>query len=248
MNEVKKIGFMSSNKEITFLIQARLGSKRLPKKVLMKLYKKSLIENVVHRINHKNIVVLTSNSIQDDELEKFCNDQGISVHRGSENNVFDRFLEIVKDLETPYFARITGDNPFVEVSSYKAMLNQMKAQNLDRILNVDLPLGCSFEILTKESFLKQSKQTIDEFQKEHVTSAYYQNQDIYKCGVLRHEFKALSFLRLTIDEQLDLDLVRSICVYYSKDPYEISLNEIESLYQKKPELFQVNLQVKQKKI
>ncbi|MCO4781035.1 MAG: hypothetical protein KC646_01825 [Candidatus Cloacimonetes bacterium] len=236
------------SEEITFLVQARLGSKRLPKKVLMKLYKESLIENIVHRINHHNTIILTSDSKQDDELEVFCKDRNITVYRGSEENVFQRFLDVVKNLKTPYFARVTGDNPFVEVSDYLAMLDQMKSVNLDRILNVDLPLGCSFEILTKKSFLKQAQDKQDDFQKEHVTCAYYQRQDIYKCGVFRQKYKSLSDLRLTIDEQLDLDMVRAICTTLQKDPYEISIKEIAELFQSKPNIFEMNRQVEQNRV
>lgn len=231
--------------EITFLIQARLGSTRLPRKVLLRLYKKSLLENICDRIPSSNIIVLTSDSPLDDDLENFCIAKSIDVRRGSEANVFDRFLDVVNELQTPYFARITGDNPFVEISNYGDMLDQMRHEKLDRILNVNVPLGCSFEILTKESFLKQSTGVIDSFQKEHVTSAYYQNQDVYRCGVYRHKFKELSKLRLTIDEPLDLELARAICNHFSKEASDISIKDIQSLYEDNPQVFQLNIEVKQ---
>ncbi|PCJ17579.1 MAG: hypothetical protein COB02_13215 [Candidatus Cloacimonadota bacterium] len=232
--------------DITFLIQARLGSTRLAKKVLKKIYTKTLIEGVYKRINHQNTIVLTSINSIDDDLVKFCKNKKMNIHRGDELNVFNRFLDVVKSLKTPYFARITGDNPFVETSNYLKMLQLMKKNKLDRILNVGLPLGSSFEILTKESFIKQSKETIDDFQKEHVTSKYYQNLDTYSCGVYQEDFKEISHLRLTIDEQLDLDLIRNICKKLNKETYEITMNEINNLYKKNKSLFSLNQNIKQK--
>ncbi|MCJ8345557.1 hypothetical protein MJH12_08450 [bacterium] len=232
--------------EITFLIQARLASTRLPAKVLKTLYSMSLIEGVYHRIRHENVFILTSTSSSDDDLYQFCLDKGLAVHRGSENNVFSRFYDVIKDLKTPYVARITGDNPFVETDNCQKMIQRMKDEDLDRILNVYLPLGSSFEILTKQSFLKQAQEEMNDFQKEHVTSAYYQNPDLYKCGVFKENFKHLSHLRLTIDEVLDLGLIKKICQFYQKDSHEISMQEIEELYQKNPRLFLMNQKVQQR--
>ena len=105
-------------KKFTFLITARLKSKRLPKKVLLKVLGKPLIVHMINRIKYaKNIdkiIICTSTNVQDDPLEEIANQEKINCYRGSEDDVLQRLLDAAKKFNLNHFANMTADVPMID--------------------------------------------------------------------------------------------------------------------------------------
>ena len=116
--------------DIGFIIQARLGSTRLPNKVLKPLpfdgekpVLKVIIDEVLRISKFSNIIVATSKSTINDKLEGFCKSIGVEAYRGDEENVLSRFNTIIKNKSFKHVVRLTGDNPFIDSSLLKESLD-----------------------------------------------------------------------------------------------------------------------------
>lgn len=209
----------SNNMEFIFLIQARLGSYRLPKKVLKPVFQElTLLEVIYERVllskhaNHENIYVLTSENIIDDELVNFLKSKNIKFFRGSELNVFDRFSSFLKscNIQPAYFFRICSDNPFLEPLFIDKMcvsaINSINHEDYISYVDFDgTPIiqkkyGLFCELIKTSTFL-QYKLGEDEYSKENVTAFLY-NSDIYKKIYLKLPFENKSF-SLCIDTNDD---------------------------------------------
>lgn len=207
------------NMDFIFLIQARLGSNRLPKKVLKPVFEElTLLEVIYERVllskhaNHENIYVLTSENIIDDELVNFLKSKNIKFFRGSELNVFDRFSSFLKscNIQPAYFFRICSDNPFLEPlfidNMCESVINSSNLEDYISYIDFDgTPIiqkkyGMFCELIKTSTFLEY-KLGEDDYSKENVTAFLY-NSDIYKKIYLTLPFENKSF-SLCIDTKDD---------------------------------------------
>ena len=207
--------------EFIFLIQARLGSTRLPKKVLKPIFENlSILEIIYNRIllskysNKENIYVLTSSNKSDDELVIFLESKGIKYFRGDENCVFDRFQTFLNfnKITNEYFFRICSDNPFLEpvfidnlcevALKSKIKHDYISYVDFDGIAIIQKKYGLFCELIRTKTFLKYNSEH-DEYTQENVTPFLYRsgNYNIYYLG-LPNEFLKNEF-NLSIDTQED---------------------------------------------
>ena len=163
--------------KIIGVIQARMGSSRLPGKSMKPLLGKPMLEHILDNVVSSKLVdkfvVATTALEEDDAIENLCKFLKIDCFRGEELNVLSRFKRISKIYKADILVRLTGDNPFVESSLIDYMLD--KYFNLyseyDYFHNVDncnYPYGLSVEIFTSKALDEASKTTNIE-DKEHVT-------------------------------------------------------------------------------
>ena len=124
--------------KIGFIIQARLGSLRLPNKVLLPLpvgSKKTIISEIIENLKYisdvSNIIVATSTSKVNDDLEKYINNINVKCFRGSENDVLSRFYNIILKYKFQYIVRLTGDNPVLDYILLKEFIDDFILKNLD---------------------------------------------------------------------------------------------------------------------
>ena len=124
-------------KKTIAIIQARMSSRRLPGKVLMKLAGKPMLWHIVERLKKcklvNKIIVATSTEASDDSIEDFCRDKGIIIHRGSLNNVFERFIDIIEQHNYDFFVRVTGDCPLISSSFIDKQISALSTHNSDLI-------------------------------------------------------------------------------------------------------------------
>ena len=183
--------------EFVFLIQARLGSNRLPKKVMKSVFRElTLLEVIYKRVllskfaNRENVYVLTSENIIDNELVEFLEAKKIKYYRGSELNVFNRFYSFLSnyELKPTYFFRICSDNPFLEplfidnmcISAINSPIREDYISYIDRdgIPIIQKKYGLFCELIKTSAFL-QYKTGKDDYSKENVTAFLYKS-DMYK--------------------------------------------------------------------
>jgi spore coat polysaccharide biosynthesis protein SpsF len=234
---------------VVAIIQARLGSTRLPGKVFADLAGKPLIWHVVNRLNYSkkinSIVLATTNCPADDALEKWALSESVPVFRGSENNVLERFYLAAKQYSADIIVRITADDPFKDPTIIDKVIDTLIVEKLDFAYNncpPTFPEGLDTEVFTFNALEKAYFQTIDEYEKEHVTQHFYRHADAFKQLNLSNETN-LSHLRWTIDTKPDYEMARQIYdVLYKKETIFL-MNDILHLLNDRPDISEINREV-----
>lgn len=202
---------------IGIIIQARMGSTRLPGKILKKFYgDDTLLETLLsslHKVGVK-IIVATSINDNDDEIEVFLKGKGELVYRGSENDVLDRFIKAAESNDIDGIIRICSDNPFMDWQGVSQLIEKARSSNADYI---GFRVNDTPSILTHFGFwgeyvkldaLKHVADTTPEDSPahEHVTYHVYKNPEEYVCEWIQcPEFlQGRDDIRLTIDTPEDL--------------------------------------------
>lgn len=199
------------------VIQARLGSQRLPGKMLMKIGDLSIIEWVFLRVKQSikidEIFLATTSNEQDKVLADIALSNDISVFRGSENNVLSRFVEINKISNADNIVRVCADNPFVSADEIDKLINNFLVNDFDYACNHKEVLGNKYvdgfgaEIFTKKTLLEinQKSNKLEHF--EHVTTYVWENQEAFNISALTPE-KNLAYPELRFDVDTEEDLIR----------------------------------------
>ena len=224
------------DRKITFFIQARTGSTRLPNKVLLPFDEEIsilgiLIKKLQTHFQHIPLVVCTSTSTNDDTIVTYCERLNISCFRGSEDNVLDRFIAAASHFETEDVVRICADNPFLDMHFISELLRfyseNPKADYWSFKNAADVPVikthfGFFAEIVTTKALESVRELTKDTLYTEHVTNYIYSNE------IFNSQFKELpSFLkhrndlRFTIDDIKDFELLKEVYKYHKLNNHSI---------------------------
>jgi spore coat polysaccharide biosynthesis protein SpsF len=231
---------------IVAIVQTRLGSTRLPNKALMELSGKPIIYHVCNRLMKSKfinlIVVATTMNKNDGRLYKWAIQNSLSCFRGDENNVLSRYYFAALEAKADIIVRITGDDPFKDVTIIDNVIEMLIREDLDFACNnfpPTFPEGLDVEVFTFATLKKAFENSIDDFEKEHVTQYFYRNPNFFKIKNFFNE-NDVSHLRLTVDTQNDLLLASEIYKrLYENDSY-FGLNEILNLAKTETALFEIN--------
>lgn len=238
---------------IVLIDQARMSSTRLPGKILKQVLDKPLLLYQIERLKRakrlSQIVIATTVNPQDDIIANTAKEQGVSVYRGSEEDVLQRYAETAKQFQADFIVRITSDCPLIDPAIIDACIEQfLKSPQYDYIsntLDLTFPRGMDVEVFTQKALQTAHEKAKRTPEREHVTPYIYQHPDIFKIGHFKNS-ENLSQYRLTVDTQEDFDLIKMIIEsLYPKDP-EFNLEKIIKLLGKHPEWAEINAQVKQK--
>lgn len=201
----------------TAIIQARMGSKRLPGKVLMQLGQKRVLEHLLDRINRSEgiarVVLATTWLEQDDTIANLGEDRGIHVFRGDPEDVLLRYIEAARDDASASVLRITGDCPLLDPAIVDAVIRAWwnRGDPYDYGSNTlmrTFPDGMDAEVFTIETLQQLGNQS-DDVDREHVTSLLVRNPEPFNC--VNVEFRRyLADVRMTIDTDDDLAKLRWI--------------------------------------
>ncbi|MCF7917298.1 MAG: glycosyltransferase family protein [Candidatus Omnitrophica bacterium] len=244
------------NKKRIAIIQARMGSTRLPGKILKDIKGRSMLWHVVDRVDYSNlidkIVIATTEDKEDDKIENFCKTNNVYFYRGNQEDVLDRYYQTAKNYQADLIIRITSDCPLIDPCIIDKAIthyldNEEKADYVSNTLERTYPRGMDVEVFPFRALEIAWQKAKEEYQREHVTPYIYENPDTFNLSCIKNE-NDLSYLRLTVDEEKDLELVREI---YKKlyQKYNIFyLKDILGLFKKYPELELINKEVKQKNI
>lgn len=213
---------------IVAVVQARMGSTRLPGKTLERIGDQSMITHVVERLERSQhlsaIVVATSTAKEDQQIVEHMRAFGKQVFAGSETDVLDRYVQAAKAVGSDLVVRITGDCPLVDPGVIDEMIEFHLAQKADYTGNLarrTLPRGLDAEIFSMQALMMAHEFAEKPYQREHVTPYLYENPD--RVQVASYEVTGelrRPDLRLCVDTQEDLDLVRELYTRFSK-PGEI---------------------------
>lgn len=224
--------------DIGLVIQARMGSSRLPGKVLMNLCGKPVLLHIIERLKdvkkeYKKIII-TSTAQKDNEIENFCIENNILCFRGSEDDVLDRYYQAAKLFELQHIVRLTGDNPLIDANNLQVLIEEHLKNNADYSSNISevnsgLPEGVGSEIFTFSALEKSWIEGKKENHREHVNEYILENQDKFKVLFVKIRDSRLSAckdLRLTIDTKDDFVFVENIITMLQNNNLEIDLQNI----------------------
>ena len=169
------------------IIQARLSSKRLPSKVLLKINNKHILDYQLERISYskfKNrVIIATSSKKEDDELEFFCKKRKLKFFRGDLNNVVKRISDLLIQYKISSFVRICADSPLIDPSIIDKAIDIYKKKRFDLVTNKfprSFPIGQTVEVINTKTFLKSLDLVKSNEDKEHVTLHFYNNSSLFK--------------------------------------------------------------------
>jgi spore coat polysaccharide biosynthesis protein SpsF len=251
------------------IIQARMGSSRLPGKVLLDIAGQPMLVRVVERARraktiHQVIIATTTESI-DDPLVDYCVQHDYPVYRGSLHDVLDRYYQAARWSGAETIVRITADCPLIDPDVVDRTIDAFRGAPLSHLqcLNPNLPgryvfcanrlpppwgrtypIGLDTEVCASQDLETVWREAKEPHQREHVMPYFYDHQERFKILLVHHE-KDLGNLRLTVDTPEDLELLRQIFARYpGRDDF--SWLEVISLLEREPELLALNAQVQHK--
>ena len=230
--------------KIVAIIQARMGSTRLPYKVMKKIDGKPMIEILLQRLSKSKhvdeIVIATSTNQNNIPLIEFITGLGFRVVAGSENDVLDRYLKATDESAADVVVRITADCPLVDPRLVDQLIDGFMNCNCDYFSNIDpatYPDGLDIEVFTSNALRQAHAQTSEQYDREHVTP-FLRNSGFFTKGTISND-QDLSLLRWTVDEPADFRVVSDIFDHFSPNIH-FGWKEVFQLYKEQPQLFASN--------
>lgn len=237
---------------IVAIIQARMGSERLPGKILKLLGGKPVLLHVIQRVREAGvfdeIVVATTNREIDNETAEYAALQGATVIRGDENDVLSRYASAANATRADAIMRITADCPLIDPDILCDMVKRYQEGDASLVSNARIrsfPRGLDAELFSKaalDAMLKEARLPSD---REHVTPFLYAHPD--RFSIIDHVAHVdHSDLRLTLDTQEDFDLLQLV-FRAAKHPERLRLADVLALFQENPQWRSINAHIEQKK-
>lgn len=233
--------------KVVAIVQARMGSTRLPNKVMKRIGGKPMIELLLARLSRSNeideIVLATSEAAQNAPLIEHVRSLGYRCHAGSEDDVLDRYYEAANISDAAVVVRITGDCPLVDPALVDEVIRGYKAAEVDYFSNTDPPTypdGLDIEVFSFAALERTAKETSVPFDREHVTP-YLRGSDHFRRAGTSHK-EDLSGLRWTVDEPVDLDVISQVFEHFAPEIH-FTWRQVLDLQQAQPQLFSANKQL-----
>lgn len=237
----------SAPTNVLTIIQARMGSTRLPGKVMRSILGKPMLLRQIDRICHSKkinrIIVATTIDPSDDPIEKLCIQNNLQCFRGSINDVLDRYYQAAHKFHADNVVRITGDCPLIDSDIMDQVIDFYFANHCDyascnRISNT-FPDGLDVEIFSTEMLDRVHHEAKLPSEREHVTPYFYKHPNKFTLGDFRSKID-LSGYRWTVDEAEDFKFVVKIYeALYPNNP-NFKTQDILDLLCQRPELEKIN--------
>lgn len=232
---------------IAAIIQARLGSTRLPGKTLADISGKPMISWVVRRAERARrvdkVIVATTSEPSDDPLAEFCESAGIVCFRGSTDDVLERYVAAAKSVGADTVVRITGDCPLIDADVINEVIAVFEACAVDyasNVLRATYPDGLDVEVVSLAALERSAREATNPSEREHVT-AYIRHGDGFQTTNVNSQLsRHITDIRLSVDETEDLELIRAIYERLPGDPVEASLEDVLSIIDHEPGLLKIN--------
>jgi len=230
------------------IIQARMGSSRLPNKTMKLIDEKiPMLEQVIDQIKFckefDKIVVATTTNKEDNQIFDFVKKLEIPCFRGSEKDLLDRYYMCAKNFSLKTIVRITSDCPLIDPEITDKIVSEFKSNKYDFTSNTikrTYPRGLDVEVFSFTALEEAWKNANLPSEREHVTPYIKKSNNQYLCLNVENT-NDLSNLRLTVDREEDFKLIRIILSEISTRP--ILMDDIIKLLKRKPELIEINKKI-----
>lgn len=237
-------------KKLGIIVQAHMGSTRLPNKMLKDLCGKTVLGHVISRLKRVQradaLIVATSDLPEDDVLIRECRKYNIDVFRGSNDDVLSRFYHAAVEYKLTDVARVCADNTLIDwnvIDDEIAVYRTEKYQQVDASENVPLGLGC--EIFSFDMLKEAYENANERYQREHVTPYLNEHYAPPYRPPYPHDY---SKYRFTLDTEQDWQLIQNIYQALYRDGEDIALACVVALMEQNQHLFDINKDVHQKTV
>lgn len=238
---------------IVTIIQARFGSTRLPGKVLLDIAGRPMLEHVVRRVQRSRIarqtVVATTALRRDDVIVELCRSLGVPTYRGSEEDVIDRYHGAARQFEAEAVVRITADCPLLDAAVMDRVLAAFLENRPDYASNTlvrTYPRGLDTEVFTRAALEAAWREASAKEHRVHVTPYLYLTPGRFRTFSVE-DSPDYSDLRLTVDTEEDLELVRQVYEHLGREG-RFTWMDVVDLMRREPTLAAVNAHVEQKNL
>lgn len=233
------------------VIQARMGSTRLPGKVLADIGGETMLGRVVARARRAStldeVVVATSTLPEDEAVAREAVRLGAPVFRGDEQDVLDRYHGAAREFRADVVVRITADCPLVEpevVDLVGAEFARAAADYASNNMPPTYPRGLDVEVFTADALARAWREAREPYQRVHVTPYIYQHPELFQLLPVRSE-RDYSGQRWTVDTPEDLTFVRAVYERLGNSDL-VTWRDVLALLDREPELTHLNQHVRQK--
>ena len=233
------------------IIQARMGSTRLPGKVLMDLAGETVLSRVIGRVRRARLIdeilVATTDHVADDAIVDECRLRSVAFFRGSEDDVLDRYFRAAKSSNADVVVRITSDcsliDPEITDITIRAFLDQRPDYASNALIRT-FPRGLDTEVMTIDALERAWRGADQPYQRAHVTPYIYEHPEKFKILSVKGDTDH-SGHRWTLDTPDDLEFIRAI-YRRMRGKENFGWREVLSLLEHEPELMELNRSVVQK--
>ncbi len=255
MRDIRLRGTMSDRGRVVSVIQARMGSSRLPGKTLLDLSGVPILGHVITRTRGAKLadatVVATTTLTEDDVIEGFCSRSNVPCYRGDPKDVLHRYLGAIDRFEADVVVRITADCPLIDPSIIDKVVQIRSETGAQYASNGQVrgwPRGLDVEAYEASALGEASRYVSKQYEREHVTPAIYEHSDRFRCvNVEAPPDEHAPDLRVCVDTREDLDVVRALVASVS-NPMKIRAAYIVSFLRLHPEIASLNRAVHQKRL
>ncbi|MCK9225655.1 MAG: glycosyltransferase family protein [Candidatus Muirbacterium halophilum] len=229
--------------KILCIIQARNSSTRLPRKVMLKLKDKTVLQHVIERVMKSkyitDLVVATTINESDLDIVKLCSNIGIKVFCGSENDVLDRFYQVAKLLNPDLIVRITSDCPVIDAEIIDKTIDSHIKSKADYTKNKNYPDGIGSEVFSYNVLKTVWKNATSKSDREHVTLYIRTRPNIFNINLVECEIDLYN-KRWTLDDENDFKFVKIIYdEIYDINPF-FKFHDILKYVNEHPEIEKIN--------
>lgn len=197
-----------------------------------------------------DIIVATSLDSADDAIEELCSSQGIRLARGSRADVLARFMDALKLTEATAIVRVTADCPLVDYRLIDIALRTFISENIDYLsMGSDggYPRGINAEIVARKALEISANEALEPFEREHVTPFVYTRPQRFRIKVLNAPDSLMRpNYRITVDEVLDIKMIRTLISGIGGDPVDINVTDIVNYLDANPGIARLNGGVRQR--
>ncbi|MDE1970803.1 MAG: glycosyltransferase family protein [Patescibacteria group bacterium] len=242
---------MSTSNPIDIIIQARMGSTRLPGKVLKPFHGTTVLEYLVERArtsrHARHVVVATTVDKKDDVIESLCKKSAYRCVRGSENDVLRRYYDAARALGSDVIVRLTADDPFTDMQECDVLIQTLLTHSFAYVGSHrgGIPLGTGAEAFTFEALKKAHEEAAHPYEREHVTPYFYEHPELFAQTEIEYpNYAPLTHMRLTLDTPEDYEVLSRIADEIGKE--DPTLPEIVAFLKERPDITARNSHVQQK--
>ena len=247
---------LSTPQRIIVIAQARMGSSRLPGKVLKKAGDYTIIEHLVRRVLSAQLPtelwIATTDSIQDDALAHTTFPDRVKVFRGDEHDVLARYYHAAVQAQADIVVRVTGDCPLLDASELDRVISVYiqglgQERPYDYVTNQagetrTIPRGLDVEVMSMQALQQAYHHATQSGEREHVTPYLYQS-GLFHSHITHPTHWDLGHLRLTVDTPQDLSLIQHVFQQLGSDAAPMQIADYLAQH---PEIYQLNAQIQQR--
>lgn len=237
--------------KVVAIVQARMGSTRLPGKVLQDIEGKTMLARVLERLRRSSLInewlVATTDLPADDAIIAECRRLSVGVSRGDADDVLDRYYRAAQLAKADVVVRITSDCPLIDPAVTDKTITAFLEAHPDFASNCierTYPRGLDTEVMSFAALAKVWQVAHKRHEREHVTAYFYEHPAEFKMVSVTADADYSSH-RWTVDTREDLEFVRAIYARLKSQP-EFSGRDVLVLVEREPQLIELNSSVEQK--